>query len=681
MPAYTQEGRKFRVDTSLGPDVLLLERFTGEEAISTPYAFTLHMVSEDPALNQYFASALLRQPVSVRMELPDGSRRFIHGLCSRVAQGATDGPLTNYQAEVVPWLWFLSLWSDCRVFQKLSVPEIVEQVFKERGFTDYRLALQGSFEPREYCVQYRETHLAFVSRLLEEEGIFYFFEHEADKHTLVLANTKSQVQPCPGQATARMAGQAGPWQHADVVTGLVAERAAHTGKVTLTDYNYLTPSANLEAPVEGRAPEERYDYPGRYDERDDGERYARLLLEAHEAQEFVVRGEGTCRAFLPGYRFELEEHYCDDLNREYQILRVRHEGSSGGFGTDRGDDELDYRNSFECISASVPYRPPRATPRPIVHGSQTAVVVGPGGEEIWTDEHGRIKVQFHWDRLGKKDENSSCWIRVAQPWAGKGWGSLAIPRIGQEVVVEFLEGDPDRPLVMGSVYNAEQTPPYSPKDGGVVSGLRSKTHKKSAGYNEMSMDDTTGKEKVTVHAQYNMDSTVENDETHTVHNNRTVTVDVDHTESVGNNQTMSVGNDQKLEVSNNQDTTIGAKQTLDVGTDQDEVIGAKRTISVGTDDTLDVGTKLAITAGTEITITVGAASITMKADGTIEISGVKIAVDASATLKMQGVAEGSLTVGPSSLKATPANLEISAPMLKSAAMAINEITGATVKLN
>jgi type VI secretion system secreted protein VgrG len=244
MPDYTQDGRKFRVETPLGPDVLLLERFTGEEAVSTPYAFTLHMVSEDPAIDP---ESLLRQAMVVSMELPDGTERHVHGLCRRFSQGTIDGPLTNYQAEVVPWLWFLSLGSDCRVFQKLSVPDIVMQLFKDLGFTDYRVQLQGSYAPREYCVQYRETHLAFVSRLLEEEGIFYFFEHTDSTHTLVLTDSVGDVKPCPGQATARMAGQAASWQHEDVVTGLVTERTARPGKVTLTDYNYLTPSANLAA--------------------------------------------------------------------------------------------------------------------------------------------------------------------------------------------------------------------------------------------------------------------------------------------------------------------------------------------------------------------------------------------------------------------------------------------------
>jgi type VI secretion system secreted protein VgrG len=647
MPDYTQDGRKFRVESPLGTDVLLLERFTGEEAISTPYVFTLHMVSENPAIDP---EALLRKPMVVSMELPDGTERHVHGLVRRFSQGTIDGPLTNYTAEVVPWLWFLSLGSDCRVFQNLSVPDIVMRVFKDLGFTDYRVVVHGSQEPREFCVQYRETHLAFVSRLLEEEGIFYFFEHTESGHTLVLTNSMSDVKPCPGQSAARMAAQAASWQHEDVVTGIVTERTARTGKIELRDYNYLTPSANLAAPIAGTAPEERYDYPGRYAQRDGGERYARLQLEAHEAEGFVVHGEGTCRAFQPGYHFELTEHYRDSLNDEYHLLRVAHDGTSGGFRAGRGADDADYVGRFEAIPFSVPYRPPRVTPRPIVHGSQTAVVVGPGGEEIWTDEHGRIKVQFHWDRVGRKDDKSSCWIRVAQPWAGKGWGSLAIPRIGQEVVVEFLEGDPDRPLVTGSVYNAEQTPPCNPGNGGVMSGLRSKTHKGS-GYNEMTMDDTAGKEMITIHAQYDMSTTVEHDDTQSVGNNQSVSIGADRTKSVGKNETVSVGEnrtedvgkDETVSIGINQSLTVGKNQTIDVaenrsatiGKNDERTVGENGTVKVGKNSTTQVGKKYVLEAGDEIVLKTGSASITMKKDGTITIKGKDITVQGSGKVNVK----------------------------------------------
>lgn len=667
----SQEGREVSVQTTLGEDVLLLERYSGTEAISSPYSFTLDMVSTDTDIS---ADDLLRTPASVRYTLPGGESQYIHGRISRFAQleVGPDG-LANYRAELVPWMWFLSLSSDCRIFQNMSVTEIVEKVFGDLGYSDFRWNLAGQYGQREYCVQYRETHLDFVSRLLEEEGIFYFFEHTEDAHTLVLADFQGAVRPCPGQPEARVVARG---THnvggEDTLDGLMVETSAHTGKVELNDYNYLTPASNLLAQVTGTGPEGVFDYPGGYGDREAGKGRAEVLLETYEAGEVVLRGRGSCRAFRPGYRFELKGHHSRSLNgKEYMLLTASHESPSGGFRSGRGIGDEDHSCSFAAARCDVPYRAPRITPRPIVPGTQTAVVVGPSGEEIWTDQHGRVKVQFHWDREGRKDENSSCWVRVAQPWAGKGWGSLTIPRIGQEVVIEFLEGNPDLPLVVGSVYNADQTPPYEPRKGGVVSGLRSNTHKGS-GYNEMSMDDTAGKEMITIHAQYDMQTTVEHDETHTVHNNRTVAVDVDHSETVGNNQTWSIGVDQTGDVGSNQKLTVGANQ--------EETIGADRTVSVGANDSVSVGQKLEIVAGTEISITVGGASITMKADGTIDIAGVNITVD-GVKIALTGKSEVSATAIASSVKATPASVEISSPMIKSAAQAINEITGATVKLN
>jgi type VI secretion system secreted protein VgrG len=673
MATLSQTGRKFRVETALGPDALLLERFTGEESISTPYLFTLHMTSEDPAIDP---EALLRKPATLAMELADGTERVVRGLIRRFVQLDGGGALTNYVAELVPPLWFLSLGSDCRIFQRQTVPEILGTIFDEHGITDYRFEVAGEVPEREYCVQYRESHLAFVSRLLEEEGIFYFFENDAERHVLVLADNPGAVQPCPGQASARMAGQAGPWQHEDVLTGLAIERVARTGKVTLTDYNYLTPTADLKAPMAGAEPEERYDYPGRYEQRERGERLARLQLEAHEAGRLTVRGEGTCRAFQPGYRFALKEHYRHDLNdREYQIVRVQHAGDSGGFGSGRGEDAVDYRGVVEAVPYDVPYRPPCLTPRPLVHGLQTAEVVGPGGEEIWTDQHGRVKVQFHWDRLGKKNEDSSCWVRVAQPWAGKGWGSLAIPRIGQEVVVEFLEGDPDRPLIVGSVYNADQAPPYSPKDGGVVSGLRSNTHKGS-GYNEMSMNDTAGKEMITIHAQYDMSTTVEHDDTQrVVAGNRKIDVEAGtHTETIKG--------DTKI-------TIVSGTYTLDVqAKTHTHHVKGDVTENYDASQTTTVAKIVKIDAGDEITLHTGSSTLTMKKDGkvtlhckSLEIIG-DVDIKASAPkVEVLGGDEAKLGVGNQQVTCDKMKVNVSGAAINSSAVGTHEITGALVKIN
>lgn len=600
--AYSQANRPMRVATALGPDVLLLEGFSGMEAVSKPFAYTVDLLSENPAIA---AGTVLRTPVGLTIVSSDGSERLIHGLVRSFSQLGRSDELVSYRAEVVPWLWFLSLTTDCRIYQNLSVPEILEEVFGGFGYSDYKFSLVKPHPKRVFTVQYREAYLNFVSRLMEEEGIFYFFEHAGDKHTLMVADDNSAIKPCPAQSSARMATTPGAWQEEDVVTACECEDAVHTGKVTLRDYDPHQPTLQLESSVSGDQREEWYEYPGGYTTPDEGERLARLQLEAEEALRRVVRGAGTCRTFQSGYRFDLKGHYRKDANDTYMLLELRHSGRAGDY-LSWESAPFDYRNDFVAIPYSVPYRPLRTTPKPRIRGSQTALVVGKSGEEIWTDKHGRIKVQFYWDRLGQKDENSSCWIRVAQPWAGKGWGSLSIPRIGQEVVVEFLEGDPDLPLVTGSVYNADQAPPYDPAKGGVVSGLRSNTHK-GKGYNEMSMDDTAGKEKITVHSQYDMSTTVEHDDTQTIKNDRVISVDGTHTETIKKDTTINV--------------TAG-KQSNTV----------KNQIAISSETSF-----IHVTAKTEIKLEVGASTLLMKADGTIELKGVNVAINGSASVTTKGL--------------------------------------------
>ena len=673
MATYSQANRKLRVSTPLGGDALLLERFAGEEGLSTPFLFTLDMVSENPDVDP---EALLRKPVCVSVVLPDDSERFIHGRIRRFVQlGRTDA-LTSYRAEVVPWLWFLSLGSDCRIFQQMSVPEIVEQVFGDLGFSDFSVRTSGTYAKRDYCVQYRETHLDFVSRLLEEEGIFYFFEHASDKHTLVLADATSAIRPCPGQERAPLR-EGGGYQDADVVRSVMIERAARTGKVALTDYNFETPFASLAALSSGDAPEERYDFPGSYGERDAGDRYARLQLEAHETGVETLRGTSSCRAFQSGYRFTLQDHYRREANKAYTLVRVRHEAGSGGFAAD-GGDTFDYQNEFECIPHAVPYRPLRDTPRPIVHGSQTAVVVGPSGEEIYVDKYGRVKVQFHWDRKGQKNESSSCWMRVASTWAGKNWGFIQIPRIGQEVIVDFLEGDPDQPIVTGRVYNADQMPPYALPANGTQSGLKTRSSKQGgeANFNELRFEDKKGSEEVYLHAEKDWNTMVEHDHTRTVGNDETltvkhdrtrlvehdekVTVKNDRTKTIEHDETITVQNDRSATIQHDDTLTISNKLATSVGMDESRSVGGKRETSVSMDDKLDVGMNLEhkasmnglldagmnltlqagmnleLKAGVSIKLTAGASSIELGPAG-ITIQGApKVAVQGAAQVSVQG---------------------------------------------
>lgn len=521
MPDYTQQERPMRVDSDLAEDVLLLQSFTGRERLSAPFVWDLRLLSEESSLD---AEGLLRSPMTVTMSTPSGEDRLVHGLVRRFIQMGQDEDLTTYRAEIVPWLWFLSLTRDCQVFQNKTVLDVVEDVFDTQGYSDYDIRCTRSYPEREYCVQYRESHLNFVSRLLEEEGIFYFFEHSDSKHTLVLADHESAFSTCPGQPEAPMGQAAVPEE--DVVTELVREHSATAGEVSLADYDYLQPSLSLQSSISGDGEGEYRDYhPRRFTSREAGDRKARLLMEAQEARRQIVRGESSCRAFRSGHSFELYGHYRDDINREYTLVEIRHHGRAGDYRAG-ASGAVDYRNEFRAIPHDVPYRPPREAEKPDVQGSQTAIVVGKENEEIWTDEHGRIKVQFHWDREGEMDEKSSCWVRVATRWAGKNWGDVHIPRVGQEVVVDFLEGDPDRPIVTGCVYNADHPPPYDLPSEKTRSGAKSRSSKEgsSGDFNEIRFEDKKGEEEIYVHAEKDLRTVVENDEQREVRDERDTTI-------------------------------------------------------------------------------------------------------------------------------------------------------------
>jgi type VI secretion system secreted protein VgrG len=507
---YTQKDRPLKIETTLGTDALLLAGIEGEEAISRPFRFALDLAS--PRLDVDTA-ALLRTPAAVSFPLQDGSTRTIHGLFNRLSQTGRHEDLATYRAEIVAWPWFLSLRKNRKIFQEKSILEIAAEIFRFWGFSDFDFRCEDR-PAKDYVVQYNESDLEFLSRWLETEGIFYFFEHFEDRHVLVLADNNGLVEPCPSIAEAWLRGDTEV--EGDAVTSLTLEHAVHVGRVTLRSYDYLQPSLSLEASHEGDGTGEVYDFSGSFSTPEDADRYARYRIEAEEAQREQVEGVGNCRWMVSGHTFELEGHFNPATNGEYIITSVTHRATAGGFRS--GDiDGLAYHNTFQCIRSDTPYRPLHRHTKPAPQGTHTAVVVGPAGEEIWTDRYGRVKVQFHWDRDGKHDEASSCWIRVATPWGSKGFGSFSVPRIGDEVVVDFVEGDPDRPVIVGSVYNAARMPPFELPAQQTQAGLRSHSIKGGTGnYSEIRFDDTPGEEKLVVHAEKDHHVVVENNEYHTV---------------------------------------------------------------------------------------------------------------------------------------------------------------------
>jgi len=602
MSTYTQAERTLSVTSPLGANVLLLQGFSGTESISRLFSYQLELASENDAITP---QNIVGKSVTWSVSRIDEAPRYFNGFVCRFIAGAVNRRgLRTYRAEVVPWPWFLTRSTNCRIFQNQSTREIIETVFGDFGFNDFEFDLKGSYAKREYCVQYRETAFNFVSRLMEHEGIFYFFRHEDGKHTLVMADRFSAYQDCPENHVEYSPDSLAPnhitsWEH---------QYEFRSGKWTRTDYNFQMPSNRLLTStgtminLPDAKKYEIFDYPGEYFLEAEGEPVTKVRMEEEEVGFDVATGSSQCCTFTPCGKFTLEGHGVAAENSTYVITSIQHSATESSYGSSAAGSS--YSNVFTCIPASVTFRPSRTTPKPMVQGPQTAVVTGPPGEEIYVDKYGRVKVQFFWDRKGKKDEKSSCWIRVSQEVAGKGFGAMVIPRMGQEVIVDFLEGDPDRPLITGRVYNAEQMPPYGLPDQKVVSGTKSKTYKGS-GYNEMIFNDTPGKELIRVHGQYDMDSTINNDLREHVLNNRSRDVAVNETISIGSNQSSTIGADRTESVGSNEKITIGASKTVSVAASHTESIGSSMSITVGSTLTETVAINYAETVGAAMELTVG----------------------------------------------------------------------------
>jgi type VI secretion system secreted protein VgrG len=604
MASITQAQRTLLLKTPLGTDVLLLLGFSGTESLSRLFSYQLDLASANDAIA---AKNIVGKPVTWSITRFDQNPRYFSGVVSRFVAGALNRrKLRTYRAEVVPWPWLLTRTTDCRIFQNLNTPDIITKIFGDFGFNDYKLELKGSFPKREYCVQYRETAFNFISRLMEHEGIFYFFRHEDGKHTMVLANAASSYTDCPENQVEYSPGSLAPnhvqsWEH---------HYEFRSGKWSRTDYNFETPSTSLLTSTSTvidlpDAPKyEIFDYPGEYFVKGDGDPVTKVRMEEEEAGYNVVNAASQCCTFTPCGKFTLKDHDVAAENGTYMITSIRHSATESSYGSTANG--ATYNNIFTCIPASVLYRPPRATPKPMVQGVQTAVVTGPGGEEIYVDKYGRVKVQFFWDRQGKKDDKSSCWIRVAEQWAGKNWGFVCNPRIGQEVIVDFLEGDPDRPLITGRVYNADQMPPYALPGNMTQSGIKSRSSKggSPANYNELRFEDLKGSELITLHAEKDQSIEVEHDEAHWVGHDRTKTIDHDETTHVKHDRTETVDNNETITIHGNRTETVDKDETITIHGNRTETVDKDETITIhgNRTETVDKNENITIHGGRTETV-------------------------------------------------------------------------------
>ncbi|AVU78393.1 Actin cross-linking toxin VgrG1 [Pseudomonas sp. E141] len=598
---FNQASRLAKITSPLGPEVLLLKDMGGGEELGRLFNYELQLHSLDNAID---LNQVLGKPMCVSLQLDGGGERHFHGIVSRFSQNVDQGQFASYQATLRPWLWLLTRTSDCRIFQNLTIPQIIKQVFRDLGFSDFEDALSRPYREWEYCVQYRETSFDFVSRLMEQEGIYYFFRHEQGRHVLVLADAYGAHTTVPGYGSVPYYPKNEQQRERDHIHDWHLAQEVQPGSLELNDYDFQRPSARIDVRSAMPRPHTAgdyplYDYPGTYVQSQDGEHYARTRIEALQTLHEQVELAGNARGLGSGHLFSLTGFTRQDQNREYLIVGARYYVSQESGETGGGAPSAQFESSLTCIVAQQSYRPLPTTHRPIVKGPQTALVVGPKGEEIWTDQFGRVKVHFYWDRHDQSNENSSCWIRVSQSWAGKNWGSMQIPRIGQEVIVSFLEGDPDRPIITGRVYNAEQTVPYDLPANATQSGMKSRSSKGGtpANFNEIRMEDKKGAEQLYIHAERNQDIVVEVDESHSVGHDRN--------KSIGHNETVTIGNN-RLRIVKQEDILS---------------VGLRKTDSISQSYVIEVGENLRLVCGESI--------LELNASGQINLTGVQISFYAS----------------------------------------------------
>jgi len=665
MPA-SDDNRPIQLTTPLDDDVLLLSLMSGTERLNQPFQFELSLLSEQGDVD---ADEILGEPIVVEFPLASGGgTRYFHGLVSDFSQLSYGERHHEYRATVRPWFWFLSRIADCRVFQDKTVKEIFEAVVKEHNFTDFRFEIGSGYKKHAYCVQYRETTFNFLSRLLEQEGIYYFFEHTEQKHTMVLRDDSSGATTVTGYDTVPYypPTTTDSRRVRDHLTSWTFAKAVRPGKYATTDFDLRKPSTSLLKSKEIKRDHslsdgEIFDYPADLPAMKDTDASALdasvaavipgLRLEELQVAHMVAQGHGNALGLAPGRQFKLTDYPRTDLNISYLVIGATYSLASNPYETGQSD-QTDFHVSLEAIDLRTPFVPPRVTPKPVVQGAQTAFVVGKAGEEIDTDELGRVKVQFHWDRKGKKNETSSCRVRVAQLWAGKEWGAIHIPRIGQEVIVSFLEGDPDRPIITGSVYNGENKPPYVLPANATQSGLKSRSSKggDAKTFNEIRFEDKKGMEELVIHAEKDFKVDVENDATWRVGLNedkpaksskgaakfevgKTVLIDA------GDEITIVTGQ-SKIVMKKNGDIAVTCKTLKVTATDSIEM-KANKAVKINGQQEVEVKSLKVTVDGTT---QVGVKSLDVKVEGTTSV-GIKSSVQTKVEgmmLDLSGTAMASL---------------------------------------
>lgn len=648
---WTQATRKLAIDTPLGDDKLILQGFTLKEEISRPFSCELKLYSEDTELA---FDDIIGQNVTLRLDQGEGQgTRYINGYVSTFTQGGADESDSAhiYWATIVPWLWFLTRAADCRIYQNMTVPDIIKAVFGD--FNAGELVqdnLTATYAEREYVVQYRETAFNFVSRLMEHEGIYYYFTHENGKHKLVLADAPSAHEAIEGyeEIPCHSAGD----MDRQGISEWSLEKRLLPGKHSLTDYDFKAPSKDLYAEKEQKAAHtladyEVFDYPGDYVEKAVGDDLSAIRIDEIAMHHAIGTAKSDARGLTVGAKFYLSGATREDQNGDYVITAMTCEANEEAGEGAEGSERL-FTSTFTAIPADVQIRPRRVTAKPMITGPQTAIVTAGGSDEILTDEFGRVKVHFHWDRHGQADDTSSCFIRVSQSWAGDKWGAMFLPRKDQEVIVEFLEGDPDKPIITGRVYNGTCMPPYPLPDNKHISTIKSASTPGSAGFNELRFDDKDGEEQIFIHAQKNMDVRIENDRYVWIGNdhheiivkNSMTEVQNNRSEKVANDHKEEIGNDRNLKVSGKEAVAIAGSQSITVDGDVHQVYKGNRSEETTSQVSLKCDT-IVIEAATNITLKVGGSTIAIDSSG-INIKTTKLTIETDADTEIKAGANAKI---------------------------------------
>ncbi|WP_445011368.1 type VI secretion system tip protein TssI/VgrG [Vreelandella stevensii] len=658
----TSTGLHFTLTLPGVDDVAVID-FTHREALSQPFELAINLASRDGSLD---AADLLDREASLTLWQDGQPLRTLHGIVSEFGRGDRGHRRTFYSLVLRPALWRLSLRQNSRIFQQVDPLTIINTLCDERGITDVRFAVTREPENREYCVQYRETDLAFIERLAAEEGLFYFHEFDDNSHRLVFADDPSVLTSVGERSYHSRAGGTAPRRH---VRKLRHTARVATASATLKDYSFKTPAYAQLHEHQGRDVEahgqrddyEHYDYPGRYKQDASGKPFSRIRLEQLRRESITAHADSDLPELAPGVRFTLTDHDTDTLNRDWQAIDVVHYGEQpqaleedgmllGGESQGDANGMTRYYNQVTLIPGDAPWRA-TANPKPRVDGPQVAFVVGPEGEEIHCDEHGRVKVQFPWDRYAEPNDTASCWVRVAQGWAGGGYGSIAIPRIGHEVIVSFLEGDPDQPLVTGRTYHAVNTAPYPLPEHKTRTVLRTQSHK-ADGFNELRFEDEAGEEQIWLHAQKDLELLTLNDRTEEIRNDSFL--------KVQNDRISEIGNDDHHTVHHNRHTQVDGDDHLIIDGTRHEKVGQAQLLEAGQEIHHKAGMKVVIEAGAEITLQAGGSFLKIDPSG-VTMVGPQVKINSGGS---PGSGSGQAAQGPQlpvEVEAPPVFTPVKAP--------------------